>query len=155
MPLKSKSSRVNRIFRVLSLLTHYTLSCLCLSLCLGLLCSFLGFLASSLSTSSFFYLLLLSCIAGRKEGQCGASMDSHFSTSPAVEEPAGFGASSSVPAANGDVFEDSCSICLEPFTAEDPSTVWSSMIAVVLLQLIRFGGLTTDGDSVDLVNDVT
>ncbi|KAK4798863.1 hypothetical protein SAY86_024228 [Trapa natans] len=50
-------------------------------------------------------------------------MDSVSSTLYATEKPVGFGDSSSVPAADGDVFEDSCSICLEPFTAEDPSTV--------------------------------
>ncbi|PKI31278.1 E3 ubiquitin-protein ligase RHF1A [Punica granatum] len=50
-------------------------------------------------------------------------MDCDFSTSSAAGKLLSFGASSSVAAADDEVFEDSCSICLEPFTAQDPSTI--------------------------------
>lgn len=104
-------------------------------LCLGLPCSFsrgsLLPLCSTLSSSTSACPVQSSPVHPSSpaivhrggEGQCGASMDNLLSPSSAAEKPVGFGASSSVRAADGDVFEDSCSICLEPFTAEDPSTV--------------------------------
>ena len=41
---------------------------------------------------------------------------------------------------NDDVFEDACSICLEPFNTADPATVWSSHCFFSLLKLLSFFG---------------
>lgn len=81
---------------------------------------FLGFLSSFLF---HFSLLNFPCLFFFTLHQHRISQMANFAPSSSAAAAA-TGCGSSSGAAIDDAFEDACSICLEPFTAQDPSTVW-------------------------------